>query len=63
MKSAAEWIAFIIVIIVLYVMDQKHLAASNYNLFLIILFSAITALVIFLKSCFRQPGQDDQNKL
>ena len=62
MKSAAEWIALIIVIIVLYVMDAKHLAASNYNLFLIILIFIITALVIFLKICFRPSGQDDQNQ-
>ena len=59
MKSATEWIAFAIAIIVLYVMDVKHMAASNYNLFLIILFFTITALVIFLKIFSRQSGQDD----
>ena len=62
MRSAAEWIAFVIVILVLYVMDVKHMAASNYNLFLIILFFMITALVIFLKSSFRPSGQDDQDQ-
>ncbi len=62
MKSATEWIALILVIIVLYAMDQKHLAASNYNLFLIILIVTITALVVLLKYCFREPGSDDRDQ-
>lgn len=62
MKSAAEWIAFVIFLIILYIMDVKHMAASSYNLFLIILICSVTALVVFLKICFRQSDQDEQNQ-
>ena len=57
MKSVVNWIAFILVILILYIVDLKHMAASQYNTFLIILLAAITGLITVLKWTY-QPDPD-----
>jgi len=58
MKSLVNWIAFILVLLVLYIADIKHLAASQYNTFLILLLTIITGLIIVLKMTY-QPDKDE----
>ena len=58
MKSLVHWIAFILVILILYIADLKHLAASQYNTFLILLLAVITGLIIVLKRTY-QPDKED----
>ena len=58
MKSLVNWIAFILVIVILYIADLKHMAASQYNTFLILLLAVITGLIIFLKLTY-QPDKED----
>ncbi len=58
MKSLVNWIAFILVLLVLYIADVKHLAASQYNTFLILLLTIITGLIIVLKMTY-QPDKDE----
>lgn len=57
MKSVVNWIAFILVILILYIVDLKHMAASRFNTFLIILLAVITGLITVLKWTY-QPGPD-----
>ncbi len=58
MKSLVNWIALILVILILYIADLKHLAASQYNTFLILLLAIITGLIFVLKrTC--QPDKDE----
>ena len=59
MKKTAPWIAFSLVVIVLYVTDIKHLPTSNYNLFLTILLGMVSGLVLFLKVCHRRTEPDE----
>ena len=54
MKSVIQWAAFIGVILVLYFMDLKHMAASQYNTFLLILLGMITGLILILKGTSQQ---------
>ena len=54
MRSTVNWIALIVVILILYIVDLKHMAASQYNTFLIILLAVITGLIIVLKLTYRQ---------
>ena len=57
MKSVVNWIALILVILILYDVDIKHMAASQYNTFLIILLAITTGLILILKwTC--QPDKD-----
>ena len=49
MKSLVNWIALILVILILYIADLKHMAASQYNTFLILLLAIITGLIFVLK--------------
>ena len=58
MKSLVNWIALILVILILYIADIKHLAASQYNTFIILLLAIITGLIIVLKRTY-QPDKDD----
>ena len=58
MKSMVNWIALILVILILYIADIKHLAASQYNTFLILLLAIITGLIIVLKLTY-QPDKED----
>ena len=58
MKSLVNWIALILVILILYIADIKHLAASQYNTFIILLLAIITGLIIVLKRTYR-PDKDD----
>ena len=58
MKSLVNWIAFILVLLVLYIADIKHMAASQYNTFLILLLTIITGLIIVLKMTY-QPDKDE----
>ena len=58
MKSLVNWIALILVILILYIADIKHMAASQYNTFLILLLAIITGLIIVLKLTY-QPDKDD----
>lgn len=58
MKSAMNWIALILVILILYVADINHMAASQYNRFLILLLAIITGLIIVIKWTYH-PGKDD----
>ena len=58
MKSVVNWIALILVILILYIVDIKHMAASQYNTFLIILLAIITGLIIVLKLTY-QPDKDE----
>ena len=58
MKSLVNWIAFILVILILYIADIKHMAASQYNTFLTLLLAIITGLIIVLKLT-HQPDKDD----
>ena len=53
MKSLVNWIALILVILLLYVADIKHMAASQYNTFLILLLAIITGLIIVLKRTYQ----------
>ena len=57
MKTVVNWIALILVILILYIADIKHMAASQYNTFLILLLLIITGLVIVLKVTY-QPDKD-----
>ena len=58
MKSLVNWIAFILVILILYIADLKHMAASRYNTFLILLLAVITGLIFVLKRTY-QPDKDE----
>ena len=58
MKSLVNWIALILVILILYIADLKHLAASQYNTFLILLLTIITGLIFVLKRTY-QPDKDE----
>ena len=58
MKSAMNWIALILVILILYIADINHMAASQYNRFLILLLAIITGLIIVIKWTY-QSGKDD----
>ena len=58
MKSLVNWIALILVILILYIADLKHMAASQYNTFLILLLAIITGLILLLKRTY-QPDKDD----
>ena len=58
MKSLVNWIALILVILILYIADIKHLAASQYNTFIILLLAIITGLIIVLKRTY-QPDKDE----
>ncbi len=58
MKSLVNWIALILVILILYIADLKHLAASQYNTFIILLLAIITGLIIVLKLMY-QPDKDE----
>ena len=53
MKSLVNWIALILVILLLYIADIKHMAASQYNTFLILLLVTITGLIMVLKRTYR----------
>ena len=53
MKSLVNWIALILVILLLYVADIKHMAASQYNTFLILLLVIITGLIMVLKRTYQ----------
>jgi len=57
MKSLVNWIALILVILILYIADMKHMAASQYNTFLILLLAIITGLIFLLKRTY-QPDKD-----
>jgi len=57
MKSLVNWIALILVILILYIADLKHMAASQYNTFLILLLAIITGLIFVLKRTY-QPDKD-----
>ena len=61
MKSVVNWIAFILVILILYILDLKHMAASQYNTFLIILLAVITGLITVLKWTY-QPDKPDKDE-
>ena len=58
MKSLVHWIAFILVILILYIADLKHMAASQYNTFLILLLAIITGLIIVLKRTYPSDKED-----
>ncbi|MEE9496808.1 MAG: hypothetical protein V3V39_09805 [Desulfobacterales bacterium] len=58
MKSLVNWIALILVILILYIADIKHMAASQYNTFLILLLVIITGLIMVLKRTY-QPDKDE----
>jgi len=58
MKSLVNWIALILVILILYIADMKHMAASQYNTFLTLLLAIITGLIFVLKRTY-QPDKDD----
>ena len=58
MKFLVNWIALILVILILYIADLKHLAASQYNTFIILLLAIITGLIIVLKRTY-QPEKDE----
>jgi uncharacterized membrane protein len=58
MKSLVNWIALILVILLLYIADIKHMAASQYNTFLILLLVIITGLIMVLKRTY-QPDKDE----
>ncbi len=58
MKSLVNWIALILVILILYIADLKHMAASQYNTFLILLLAIITGLIFVLKRTY-QPDKDE----
>ena len=53
MKSLVNWIALILVILILYIADLKHLAASQYNTFIILLLAIITGLIMVLKRTYQ----------
>ena len=53
MKSLVNWIALMLVILLLYVADIKHMAASQYNTFLILLLVIITGLIMVLKRTYQ----------
>ncbi len=53
MKSLVNWIALILVILLLYIADIKHMAASQYNTFLILLLVIITGLIMVLKRTYQ----------
>ena len=57
MKSLVNWIALILVILILYIADLKHMAASQYNTSLILLLAIITGLIFVLKRTY-QPDKD-----
>ena len=58
MKSLVNWIALILVILILYIADIKHMAASQYNTFIILLLAIVTGLIIVLKRTY-QPEKDE----
>ena len=58
MKFLVNWIALILVVLILYIADIKHMAASQYNTFLTLLLVIITGLIIFLKLTYR-PDKDE----
>ena len=58
MKSLVNWIALILVILILYIADIKHMAASQYNTFLILLLTIITGLIFVLKRTYL-PDKDE----
>ncbi len=58
MKSLVNWIALILVILLLYIADIKHMVASQYNTFLILLLVIITGLIMVLKRTY-QPDKDE----
>ncbi len=58
MKSLVNWIALILVILLLYIADIKHMAASQYNTFLILLLAIITGLIIVLKRTYKSDKDD-----
>ena len=58
MKAIIEWACLVVVLVILYMMDVKHMASSNFNVFLLVLFGCITALVLVLKRCHRPAGPD-----
>ena len=58
MKFLVNWITLILVILILYIADLKHLAASQYNTFIILLLAIITGLIIVLKRTY-QPEKDE----
>ena len=58
MRSLVNWIALILVILILYIADLKHMAASEYNTFLILLLAIITGLIFVLKRTY-QPDKDE----
>ena len=53
MKSLVNWIALMLVILLLYIADIKHMAASQYNTFLILLLVIITGLIMVLKRTYQ----------
>ena len=53
MKSLVNWIALILVILLFYIADIKHMAASQYNTFLILLLVIITGLIMVLKRTYQ----------
>lgn len=58
MKPAIAWIVFLIVVAVLYVADLKHLAASRYNFFLLLLIGLVIVLIASVKICYRDSQQN-----
>ena len=60
MKPIVEWAALTVVILVLYLMDLKHIASSEFNTFIMILFGMITGLVLVLKKCHRPHEPDNK---
>jgi hypothetical protein len=58
MKSTVNWIALILVTLILYIADIKHMAASQYNSFLIILLAIITGLIVVLKWTYQSNKND-----
>ena len=58
MKSTVNWIALILVTLILYIADINHMAASQYNSFLILLLAIICGLIGVIKWTY-QPNKDD----
>ena len=58
MKSIVNWIALILVVLILYIADIKHMAASEYNTFLTLLLAIITGLIMILKRTYRSDKDD-----
>ena len=49
MKRTVQWIALAAVVMVLYISDAMHVAASRFNLFLFILLAMVAVLVALIK--------------